>query len=121
MRIPIGISDFQKLRESNCYYVDKTLFVEEILNASAEVLLIPRPRRFGKTLNLSMLQYFFEKSEEDRSDLFKDTLIHEKEAFGLHQGKYPVIFMSFKDIKEPSWDICLKKLANLQRSQQALE
>ncbi len=63
MKLPIGISDYKKLREGGFYYADKTLLVEELKRTNGEVILIPRPRRFGKTLNLSMLQYFFEKKE----------------------------------------------------------
>lgn len=70
--LPIGISDFKKLRDEGYAYVDKTLFIQEIVEKGTEVALIPRPRRFGKTLNLSMLRYFFERSTEDTSYLFKD-------------------------------------------------
>ncbi len=102
--LPIGYSDFKKLRESGYYYVDKSLFISEITNAPAEVLLIPRPRRFGKTLNLSMLRYFYEKSEQDRRSLFNGLAIRDDEVFEKHQGKYPVIFLTFKDIKGNNWD-----------------
>lgn len=70
--MPIGISDFKKLIDIGCRYVDKTLFIQELMGKSGDVFLIPRPRRFGKTLCLSMLQCFFEKSSVDNSYLFKD-------------------------------------------------
>ncbi len=70
-KVPIGTEDFKKLRQRNCYYVDKTLLIKEFLDTSAEVSLFARPRRFGKTLNMSMLKYFFEKSEENNAYLFE--------------------------------------------------
>ncbi|MEE4359680.1 MAG: AAA family ATPase, partial [Desulfococcaceae bacterium] len=109
-RIPIGISDFRKLMEEDYYYVDKTLFIREVIQSSSEVLLLPRPRRFGKTLNLSMLRYFFEKSDEDRSPLFKGLAIEKDEIFQTFQGKYPVICMTFKDVKHLNWQHCLSSL-----------
>ncbi|MCP4111520.1 MAG: AAA family ATPase [Desulfobacteraceae bacterium] len=99
-KLPIGISDFRKLRRGDYYYADKTLFIREIIDASAEVLLIPRPRRFGKTLNLSMLKYFLEKTEEDCNALFQDSAISGKQEYKVHQGRYPVICLTFKDIKD---------------------
>lgn len=80
-RLPIGISSFKKLRENDYYYIDKTHFIRDIIDASAEALLLPRPRRFGKTLNLSMLRYFFEKNKEDRSGLFDGLIIRNDEVF----------------------------------------
>ncbi len=103
-KLPIGISDFRKLRKGNHYYADKTLFIREIIDASAEVLLIPRPRRFGKTLNLSMLKYFFEKNDDDRTCLFENLLISKEDVFGKHMGRYPVICLTFKDLKSDAWE-----------------
>ena len=80
-KLPIGISDFKKLIDEDCVYVDKTLLIQEIIEKGTEVALIPRLRRFGKTLNLSMLRYFFEKTEEDTSYLFKDLQIWQKEEY----------------------------------------
>ncbi len=103
--LPIGISDFKRLRETNCYYVDKSLFIKEILENDAEVVLLPRPRRFGKTLNLSMLQYFFEKTDENYGYLFNDLAINKvDEKYIKEQGKYPVIFLTFKDAKEGDFE-----------------
>ncbi|CAN2043596.1 AAA ATPase-like domain-containing protein, nuclease domain-containing [Candidatus Magnetomoraceae bacterium gMMP-1] len=103
-KLPIGISNFKKLRDNNFHYIDKSMFIKEVIEASAEVLLFPRPRRFGKTLNLSMLRYFFEKSNEDKSNLFNGLKIYDDEFFKKHQGQYPVIYLTFKDIKALSWE-----------------
>ncbi len=100
--LPIGISDFKKLRDEGYAYVDKTLLIQEIVEKGTEVALIPRPRRFGKTLNLSMLRYFFEKSGEDTSYLFKDLNIWKHEKYRAMQGQFPVVFISLKDIKHSS-------------------
>jgi len=98
-QIPLGLSDFRELRENDSYYVDKSLFIQEIINRPGKVLLLPRPRRFGKTLNLSMLRYFFEKREESLAHLFKGLFIEQDTDAMQHQGQYPVIFLSFKDCK----------------------
>ena len=102
--LPIGISDFKEIIDENCLYVDKTLFIQEVVEQSARVALILRPRRFGKTLNLSMLRYFFEKVDEDRSYLFKDLNIWKNEKYRMLQGKFPVIFLTLKSIKFSSWN-----------------
>ncbi len=99
--LPIGVSDFRKLRERGCFYIDKSLFIREILDASSEVVLLPRPRRFGKTLNLSMLRYFLEKSDEDRETLFDGLAIRDDDVFNLHHGGYPAIYLTFKDFCYP--------------------
>ena len=112
-KLPVGESDFKILRENNYYYIDKTMLIEEIINNSAKVILLPRPRRFGKTLNLSMLRYFFEKRKKNLKELFNGTMIQSDEVFAEHQGQYPVIYLSFKDCKENSWDLMTKKLNNL--------
>jgi len=102
--LPIGISDFKKLIEAGYAYVDKTLLIQEILDRGTEVALIPRPRRFGKTLNLSMLRYFFTKSSEDQSHLFKDLNIWKNHVYRDFQGRFPVLFLTFKDIKHSTWE-----------------
>ena len=101
--LPIGISDFKELIEDGYAYVDKTLFIKELLEKGTKVALIPRLRRFGKTLNLSMLRYFFEKTSTDTSYLFKDLNIWKFEKYQAMQGQFPVIFISLKDIKYFSW------------------
>ena len=100
---PIGESDFRKLRENHKRYIDKSLFIKDVINASHEVLLLPRPRRFGKTLNLSMLRYFFENNDEDYSRLFDGLAIRQDDVFQEHQGRYPVIYLTFKDVKGTHW------------------
>jgi predicted AAA-ATPase/PD-(D/E)XK nuclease superfamily protein len=102
-KIPIGISDFKKLIDGGYTYVDKTLLIEELVEKETEVALIPRPRRFGKTLNLSMLRYFFEKNKHDRSYLFKSLKIWQNSKCRALQGHFPVIFISLKDVKHRSW------------------
>ena len=103
-RIPIGLSDFKHLIEEDFYYFDKTKFIDEIIQDGAQVKVFTRPRRFGKTLNMSMLKYFFDikKADENRK-LFKDLYIEKTESF-KEQGQYPVIFLSLKDLKATTWE-----------------
>jgi hypothetical protein len=106
-KLPIGVSDFKKIIEGECYYVDKSLFIKDILEISSDAILIPRPRRFGKTLNISMLKYYFEKSTTDYSYLFKELAIwKEAKEYQEYQGKYPVIFLTFKDVNSNNWELC---------------
>lgn len=109
-RLPLGISDFKKIIDGKYAYVDKTFLISELVEQSADVALIPRMRRFGKTLNLSMLQYFFEKNEQDTSYLFKGLKIWESEKCRVLQGQFPVIFLSLKDVKYVSWEETFKAL-----------
>ncbi|QXM06619.1 AAA family ATPase [Crassaminicella indica] len=112
-KVPIGISDFKKLITENYYYVDKSLFIKEIINDGSEVILLPRPRRFGKTLNMSMLRYFFEKSDEDNKYLFENLKVNKyKDIMGM-QGKYPVIYLTFKDIKDGNFQKCYEKMKEI--------
>ncbi len=106
--LPIGLSDFKKLRDDEYLYVDKSLFIQEVLEKGTMAALFMRPRRFGKTLNLSMLYYFFAKSDEDMSYLFKDLLIWKQESYRKLQGKFPVIFISLKDVKHSSLERTLQ-------------
>lgn len=112
-RIPIGISDFKTLIENEYYYFDKTKFIENIIEESGKSLLFTRPRRFGKTLNMSTLRYFFDiaNAEENRK-LFKDLYI-EKSASFKYQGQYPIIYISLKDLKLNSFKETLEELKNL--------
>ena len=103
-RIPIGLSDFKHLIEEDFYYFDKTKFIDEIIQDGAQVKLFTRPRRFGKTLNMSMLKYFFDiKEAEENRKIFKDLYIEKTESF-KEQGQYPVIFLSLKDLKATTWE-----------------
>lgn len=111
--LAIGTDDFKKIIQENCYYVDKTLFIEEILKDKSEVKLFTRPRRFGKTLNMSMLKYFFDiENSKNNSLLFKGLKI-EKSPYMIEQGKYPVIFLSLKEIKGLSWKENFNKIKEL--------
>ncbi len=109
-RVPIGMSDFRKLREPGILYVDKTDFVTRVLAASWAVMLVPRPRRFGKTVNLSTLRCFVEKSKEDGSALFEGLQVWGSEEARRHFQRYPVIGLTFKDIKARSFDDAFKAM-----------
>ena len=111
--LPIGVSDF-KSATTNYYYVDKTLLIRDFLNAIPMVSLFTRPRRFGKTLNIDMFRVFFEKTPEDTSIYFKDKYIWQcGDYYTKHQGQYPVIFLSFKDVKCSSWQETFQKISKL--------
>ena len=109
-KIALGNSDFKTLIEDDRYFVDKSLLIKEILEDSAQIILIPRPRRFGKTLNLSMIRYFVERCDEDRRYLFNNLLI-EKEDTMKKQGIYPTIYLTFKDEKHDKFEDFQMKLA----------
>ena len=112
-KIPIGVDDFKKLIENNALYIDKTKFIIELLDDAAEVKLFTRPRRFGKTLNMSTLKYFFDiKNANENRRLFNGLDI-EKSVYISEQGKYPVIFISMKGIKTKNWEYCLYDLKGL--------
>jgi len=103
-RIGIGVSDFKHLIEEDFYYFDKTKFIDEIIQDGAQVKLFTRPRRFGKTLNMSMLKYFFDiRKADENKKLFKDLYIEKTDSF-KEQGQYPVIFLSLKDLKATTWE-----------------
>ena len=109
-KIPIGIDNFYKLVDENYYFADKTLFIKDIIKESSQVLLIPRPRRFGKSLNMSMLRYFFtNKNAEKNRELFNGLKLEKETEIMKLQGKYPLIYISFKDVKELSWKNCYSK------------
>lgn len=108
--LPIGVSDF-KSATTNYYYVDKTLMIRDFLDAKPMVSLFTRPRRFGKTLNMDMLRVFFEKTPKDTSVYFKDKQIWGcGEYYTKHQGQYPVIFLTFKDVKCSTWPDTFQKI-----------
>ena len=111
--LPIGVSDF-KLATTGYYYVDKTLMIRDFLDKKPMVSLFTRPRRFGKTLNMDMLRVFFEKTNEDTSVYFKDKQIWQcGNYYTKHQGQYPVIFLTFKDIKSMTWEETFQKIRRL--------
>ena len=108
--IPVGIEDFKELIQDEYYYVDKTLLIDEMLMNKSKVTLFTRPRRFGKTLNMSMLKYFFDvEDKEENKKLFENLKVSDSEYMS-EQGKYPVIFISLKDLKGNTWEECLKRL-----------
>ena len=111
--LPIGVSDYIRA-QAEYYYVDKTLLIKEFLDQKPLVSLFTRPRRFGKTLNMDMLRVFFEISDEDTSKYFTDKAIWKcGEEYCKHQGKYPVIFLTFKDVKYDSWQSTVAKIRGL--------
>ena len=111
--LPIGVSDF-KLATTGYYYVDKTLMIRDFLDKKPMVSLFTRPRRFGKTLNMDMLRVFFEKTNDDTSVYFKDKQIWQRgDYYTKHQGQYPVIFLTFKDVKSMTWEETFQKIRRL--------
>ncbi len=111
--LPIGISDYVRA-QADYYYVDKTLLIKEFLDQKPLVSLFTRPRRFGKTLNMDMLRVFFEISEEDTSKYFENKAIWRcGEEYRRQQGQYPVVFLTFKDVKFDSWKATLDKIKDL--------
>jgi len=104
----LGYSNFKVIMEQNYYFIDKSLLIKEVIEAEKSVILLPRPRRFGKTLNLSMLRCFFDINEKETQKLFENLKIWQTEdEIKNKQGKYPVIYLSFKDAKEDNWEDCL--------------
>ncbi len=110
-RLPIGISDFKKMITEECYFIDKSMLIKDVVEG-ADIILYPRPRRFGKTLNLSMLRYFYDNLEDNRS-LFNGLNIEKEEKIMEKQGKYPVIYITFKDVKESKYEDCMEKIKDL--------
>ena len=111
--VPVGIEDFERIINEDYYYVDKTLLIEELLINRAPVTLFTRPRRFGKTLNMSMIKYFFDvKNKEENKKLFENLKIYNSEYMS-EQGKYPVIFISLKDLKEDTWEGCIESIKDI--------
>ena len=107
LRLPIGSSDFKQLRREGLHFVDKSLFIRDVVCAPDRVLLFPRPRRFGKTLNLSMLGAFLARSDDDCSEVFADLAVWQAgDEVRQHFQRYPVIFLTFKDVKTRDWSTC---------------
>ena len=114
--IGLGIDDFRQIIKEDCYYFDKTNWIEELLKDRTQIKLFTRPRRFGKTLNMSTLKYFFDvKNAEENRKLFKDLYIEKSEYF-KEQGQYPVIFISLKDLKKNTWEECFFEIKELLRN-----
>ena len=113
--IGLGIDDFRQIIKEDCYYFDKTNWIEELLKDRSQTKLFTRPRRFGKTLNMSTLKYFFDaKNAKENRKLFKDLYIEKSEYF-KEQGQYPVIFISLKDLKKNTWEDAFFELKALLR------
>ena len=112
--IPIGVENFKRLVDEDYYFADKTLLIKDLLDTKAAVSLFTRPRRFGKTLNMSMLRYFFEKTEEDNSYLFNGLKIaNAGEKYMAHMGQYPVISISLKSMEKATFADNLKEFKGL--------
>lgn len=117
-KLPIGVSDFREVIEGDYYYVDKSLLIKELIDSGSKSVLLPRPRRFGKTLNLSMLRYFFERTDQDNSVLFQHLAIwNQGELYRNKQGRHPVIYLTFKDVKYRSWNSCYEQLTRTIRDE----
>lgn len=117
--LPLGTTDFKRICYEN-YYVDKTLLVKDLLDEKNNIILFTRPRRFGKTLNMDMLRTFFEKTEQDTSIYFKNKAIWQQgEKYTAHQAKYPVIYITLKDIKSDNWNTALSLLKKIIRAEYA--
>ena len=111
--VPVGIEDFERIVREDYYYVDKTQLIEELLINRAPVTIFTRPRRFGKTLNMSMIKYFFDvKNKEENKKLFENLKIYNSEYMS-EQGKYPVIFISLKDLKGNTWEECIESIKDI--------
>ena len=109
--LPVGVDDFEKLRKEQYYYIDKTLFIKDLLDMKGEANFIIRPRRFGKTLNMSMLRCFFEKDMPGQAELFRGLQIMEAgERYLAFMGRYPVISLSLKSMKQPSCELSFEML-----------
>ena len=113
--VGIGIQNFEEIRKNNCFYIDKTLFIKEWWERCDSTTLITRPRRFGKTLNMSMLECFFSVDYADRGDLFEGLSIWEEEKYRKLQGTYPVISLSFANIKEDNYEATKEKICEVLR------
>jgi hypothetical protein len=115
--IAIGHHDFEEIRTKNLYYVDKTDFIRRLDASNHKIYLFPRPRRFGKTLNMMLLRRYFEISETSKASLFDGLKIKEWEQFDYHLGRYPVIWLSMKDVKDTSWEVSKEKINSLIQSE----
>ena len=113
-KIELGYSDFKQFINAGNYFVDKTMLIYDLFKQGAYISLIPRPKRFGKTLNMSMVEHFFDIQKKDSAELFREYQISEKKDFcKKHQNKYPVINITLKDIDETNWDNCFESFKSL--------
>ncbi|MGL5085414.1 MAG: AAA family ATPase [Clostridium sp.] len=108
----MGLSDFKEIIDNNRYFIDKTLIIKDFIEDSAKIVLLPRPRRFGKTLNMSIVKYFFEKCDEDRDYLFEGTNIEKENEIMKKQGIYPVIYLTLKDEKHDDFNYFIESMGN---------
>ena len=116
--LPVGVDDFEKLVSGNYFYIDKTLFIKELIEKKGEVNLFTRPRRFGKTLNMSMLRHFFGLEEQNGAELFRGLKIMEAgDEYLSHMGKYPVISLSLKSMKQSSYELAFEMLKKAMREE----
>ena len=113
MKLPVGIENFEEIRTDGYYYIDKTKLIEQLLDNQGKVNLFTRPRRFGKTLNMSMLNCFFSSKYAGRSDLFKGLSIWDDSSYRDIQGTYPVIYLSFADVKQTSYAEAVSKIKSI--------
>ena len=103
LKLPVGIENFEEIRRNQYYYIDKTKLIEQLFDSLGKVSLFTRPRRFGKTLNMSMVEQFFSVDYANRGDLFEGLSIWENEKYRNIQGTYPVISLSFARVKETNY------------------
>ena len=112
--IGIGTSDFKKMRVKDNYYIDKTMYIRNIIDNKSEIILITRPRRFGKTLNMSMLKYYFDCKTTDNKELFQGLKIMEQgEQYTSKLGYYPVIYITLKDVQDSNYEKMLLNMNTL--------
>ena len=103
--IGIGESDFKGLRIRDNYYIDKTMYIKDIIDNESRVILVTRPRRFGKTLNMSMLKYYFDCKQKDNKELFKGLkIMNQDEKYTSKLGYYPVIYLTLKDVQDTNYE-----------------
>ena len=111
--IGIGESDFKTLIQKDYYFIDKTLYIKDIIENKSKVILITRPRRFGKTLNMSMLKYYFDCTEKENKELFRGLKIMEQEEkYTSKLGEYPCIYMTLKDVNDTNYENMILNMKN---------
>ena len=111
-KLPLNRSDFKSIIEDDNYFIDKSMLIHHLVNGNNDIVLFPRPRRFGKTCNLSMIRYFFEKTDPSNANLFNGLAIQNQETWQL-QGKFPVIFLSLRTCSGLNWQSCFTLITHL--------